>query len=148
MANKTTVSNPYNFNISSNVSFSTTINAVLPDEETILYDASGGTYDFKNLTIPSGVRVVKVYCYAEIIEQNDGLVAAYVGSYVNDKLNKVWGTAKLEGIGIDESTKYVGVTPGKTYRLSVVCHSESGGAYLSISYSNEINAHAVDVEDY
>lgn len=149
MANKTTVSNPYTFNIDSNASFSTTINAVLPDKETILYEASDYTSEFIALSIPSGVKVVKVYCNAELIEVDDNLVAeAHVHSYVNDKVNKVWAVAGINGIGMDEITRYVGVTPGKTYRLSVYCSSELGSAYLSISYSNEINAHAVDVEDY
>lgn len=149
MANKTTVSNPYTFNIDSDVSFSTTINAVLLDKETILYEASDYTSEFIDLSIPSGVKVVKVYCNAEIIEIDDNLVAeAHVHSYVNDKVNKVWAVAGINGIGMDEITRYVGVTPGKTYRLSVYCSSELGSAYLSISYSNEINAHAVDAEDY
>lgn len=149
MANKTTVSNPYTFNIDSDVSFSTTINAVLPDKETILYEASDYTSEFIDLSIPSGVKVVKVYCNAEVIEIDDNLVAeAHVHSYVNDKVNKVWAVARINGIGMDEITRYVGVTPGKTYRLSVYCSSDLGTAYLSISYSNEINAHAVDAEDY
>lgn len=149
MANKTTVSNPYTFNIDSDVSFSTTINAVLPDKETILYEASDYTSEFIDLSIPSGVKVVKVYCNAEIIEIDDNFVAeAHVHSYVNDKVNKVWAVAGINGIGMDEITRYVGVTPGKTYRLSVYCSSDLGSAYLSISYSNEINAHAVDAEDY
>lgn len=149
MANKTTVSNPYTFNINSNILFSTTINAVLPDKETILYEASDYTSEFIDLSIPSGVKVVKVYCNAEIIESDDNLVAeAHVHSYVNDKVNKVWAVAEISGNGMDEITRYVGVTPGKTYRLSVYCSSELGSAYLSISYSSEINAHAVDAEDY
>ena len=149
MANKTIVSNPYTFNIDSNILFSTTINAVLPDKEIILYKASDYTSKFIDLSIPSGVKVVKVYCFAEIIEKDDNLVAdARVRSYVNDKVNKVWAAAGLNGISIDEVTRYVGVTPGKTYRLSVYCSSELGSAYLSISYSNKINAHAVDVGDY
>lgn len=149
MANKTTVSNPYTFNIDSDVSFSTTINAVLPDKETILYEASDFTSEFIDLSIPSGVKVVKVYCNAELIEIDDNLVAeAHVHSYVNDKVNKVWAVSRMNGIGRDEITRYVGVTPGKTYRLSVYCSSDLGSAYLSISYSNEINAHAVDAEDY
>lgn len=149
MANKTTVSNPYTFNINSNILFSTTINAVLPAKETILYEASDYTDDYINLVIPSGVKVVKVYCFAEIIDHDDNFVAeAHVHSYVNDKVNKVWAVAGLNGIGVDEITRYVGVTPGKTYRLSVYCSSDLGSAYLSISYSSTINAHAVDVEDY
>ena len=80
---------------------------------------------------------------------DDNFVAeAHVHSYVNGKVNKVWAVAEINGIGMDEITRYVGVTPGKTYRLSVNCSSELGSAYVSISYSNEINAHAVDAGDY
>lgn len=149
MANIITVSNPYNFNINRNTSFSTIINAVLPDKETVLYEASNFTSKFIDLVIPSGVKVVKVYCFAYIIEQEAGSYAtAGVTSYVNGKYNKTWCFAEVEMNGTYEKTKYVGVTPGKTYRLSVLCTSALGSADLSISYSSTINAHAVDVEDY
>lgn len=149
MANKTIVSNPYNFNINSNVSFSTTINAVLPDKETILYEAYDYTYEFIDLVIPSGVKVVEVWCFAEIIESDDNFYAtAGVTSYLNDKYNKTWGYVEVRANDSDSVIKYVGVTPGKTYRLSVACSSDLGSAHVMISYSNEINAHAVDVEDY
>lgn len=151
MANKTTVSNPYTFNIYSNVSFSTTINAVLPDKETILYDADESlNVKFINLTIPRGVNVVKVYCFAEVIESDPGITSsAYVLSYINDSYNKTWANVDVEMNDTQNIMKYVGVTPGKTYKLRVGCFvGNIGSAYLSISYSNEINAHAVDVEDY
>lgn len=151
MANKTTVSNPYTFNIDSDVSFSTTINAVLPDKETILYEADESlNVKFINLTIPRGVNVVKVYCFAEIIESDPGIASsAYVLSYINDSYNKTWASVDVEMNDTQYITKYVGVTPGKTYKLRVGCFvGNIGSAYLSISYSNEINAHTVDVEDY
>lgn len=153
MANKTTVSNPYNFNIVSNTSFSTTINAVLPDKETVLYEADDSVTSgsrFINLTIPSGVNVVEVYCFADITESDSGVFSsASVASYINDKFNKSWAVAEVESNGQDDITKYVGVTPGKTYKLSVECFvGNTGSAYLSISYSSTINVHAVDVEDY
>lgn len=153
MANKTTVSNPYNFNVNRNTSFSTTINAVLPDKETVLYETDDSITSgarFINLTIPSGVNVVKVYCFADIIESDSGVFSsATVASYINDKFNKSWAVAEVESNGQDDITKYVGVTPGKTYRLEVWCFvGNTGSAYLSISYSSTINAHTVDVEDY
>lgn len=153
MANKTTVSNPYTFNINSNASFSTTINAILPDKETILCEADDSISSperFINLTIPSGVNVVKVYCFADIVESDPGVVSsAYVLSYINDSYNKTWADVDVEMNDTQDITKYVGVTPGKTYKLRVGCFvGNIGSAYLSISYSNEINAHAVDVEDY
>lgn len=121
----------------------------MPAKETILYEASDYTSEFIDLSIPSGVKVVKVYCFVEIIEQDDSFSAeASVKSYINGKFNKLWGVAEIYGNGTDEITKHVGVTPGKTYRLSVLCTTALGSAYLSISYSSTINAHAVDVEDY
>ena len=70
MANKTIVSNPYNFNIDNNVSFSTTINTVFPDKETILYEADEWlNIKFINLTIPRGVNVVKVYYLLKLLNQ-------------------------------------------------------------------------------
>ena len=149
MANKTTVSNPYNFNISSNVSFSTTINAVLPDKETILYEAQDYTNKYIDLTIPRGVKVVKVFCFAEIIESDDNFYSyASVNSYLNGKHNKIWSVVEVRANAADSKTRYVGVTPGKTYRLEVLCESDLGSARVHISYSKEINAHAVDVKDY
>lgn len=83
MANKTTVSNPYNFNVNRNTSFSTTINAVLPDKETILYKAYDYHSEFIDLIIPSGVKVVKLWCFAEISDQDDSVYAtAGVTSYL------------------------------------------------------------------
>lgn len=151
MANTTTVSNPYNFNVYSNTTFSATINAVLPDKETILFKMNAGNPNgFINLTIPSGTKVVKVYCYAAISGADDSEVSdASVFSYINDKYNKTWAAAEITEDGTDEITRYVGVTPGKIYELLVSCNiGNVGSAYLSISYSSEINAHAVDVEDY
>ena len=153
MANTTTVSNPYNFNINNNTRFDATINAVLPDKETILYEADDSisfAERFINLTIPSGVNVVKVYCFADIVESDSGVFSsASVASYINDKFNKSWAVAEVEMNGQDEVTKYIGVTPGKTYRLEIWCFvGNTGSAYLSISYSSKINTHAVDVEDY
>ena len=71
MAN-TTVSNPYNFNINNNTRFDATINAVLPNEETMLYKATNFIDKFINITIPSGVNVLKVHCFASIEESPDG----------------------------------------------------------------------------
>lgn len=144
-----TVSNPYNFNINNNTRFNATINAVLPDEETILYRAENYIDKFINLTIPSGVNVVKVYCYADIIDSPEGTWAsASVNSHTNNS-HKNWAIAEVEMGGTYEITKYIGVTPGKAYKLKIHCSTDNiGSAYLSISYSSKINTHTVDVEDY
>lgn len=132
MAN-TTVSNPYIFNINNNTRFDATINAVLSDEETILYRAENYIDKFINLTIPSGVNVVKVYCYADIIESPEGTWAsASVNSHTNNSY-KTWAIAEVEMSGTYEITKYIGVTPGKVYKLKVHCSTDNiGNAYLSI----------------
>lgn len=126
------------------------VDTELPNTETILYEAGDYIHKFIDLVIPSGVNVVKVYCIAELVEQDSNNSAeASVKSYINDKFNKAWAIAGVYGNnGRDEITKYVGVTPGKTYKLLVHCGTDLGGADLSISYSQEINAHAVDIEDY
>ena len=117
MANITTVSNPYKFNINNNTGFGATINAILPDKETILYETDSlYVTEFINITIPSGVNVLKVYCYAEIVESDSGVFSyAFVASYINDKYNKTWAVADVEMNNTQDITKYVGVTPGKTY---------------------------------
>lgn len=153
MANTTTVSNPYSFNINSNTTFSTTVNSALPDEETILYevdDSVSAANRFVNITIPTGVKVVKVFCFAEIIEADTGIYSsASVASYINDKFNKSWALAEVESNGQNDTTKYVGVSPGKTYKIEAWCFvGNTGSAYVSISYSSKINTHAIDVEDY
>ena len=146
------VSNPYNFNINNNTRFDATINAALPDEETILYKTdSSYVKQFINLTIPSGVNVVKAYCYAEIVDSDyDAVSYAIIASYINDnKYNKTWATADVDRDGTQYITQYVGVTPGKTYKVKVECDvGNIGDAYASISYSSKINTHAIDVADY
>lgn len=150
MAN-TTVSNPYNFNINNNTRFSTTINAALPDEETILYEARSyeTTDKFINLTIPSGVNVVKVYCSADAAESETASASVYSFINMNNSYDKCWGAADAGMDNLAEDLNYVGVTSGKTYKLKIDCNANTdSNAYLSISYSSKINTHAVDVEDY
>ena len=39
--------------------------------------------------------------------------------------------------------------PGKIYKLKAHCSVDNiGNAYLSISYSSDINSHSVDIKDY
>ena len=122
----------------------------LPNTETTLYEATNYTHSYVNCNIPSGVNVVKVYCYAEIVEADSAYHnIAEVSSYIDNKFNKKWCTAEVHASDNMETIKYIGVTPGKTYLLLISCGQDAiGSAEVRISYSSVINAHAVDIEDY
>ena len=154
----TTVSNPYSFNIVNNTSFSSpTIQSNLPQTDTLLVDISGTYNNNYRLTIPSGVNVI--YC--------SGIVHASVDRYgeceaaliiKNNTNNKYWNNdIKNSGGGdtVDALCEcYIGVTPGKTYDLSIdtTAFYEGDPGYtdsnVKIYYSASINNHAIDVADY
>lgn len=157
----TTVSNPYSFNIVNNTSFSSpTIQSNLPQTDTLLVDISNTYINNYRLTIPSGVNVI--YC--------SGIVHASVDRYgeceaaliiKNNTNNKYWNNDIENGGGGDTVDAYcecyIGVTPGKTYNLSIntMANFESWEGYpgyvdsdVKIYYSASINNHAIDVADY
>lgn len=157
----TTVSNPYSFNIVNDTSFSSpTIQSNLPQTDTLLVDISGTYNNNYRLTIPSGVNVI--YC--------SGIVNASVDRYgeceaaliiKNNTNNKYWNNDIENGGGGDTVDAlcecYIGVTPGKTYDLSIntMANFESWEGYpgyansdVKIYYSASINNHAIDVADY
>lgn len=119
----TTVSNPYSFNIVNNTSFSSpTIQSNLPQTDTLLADISY-TYDNNyRLTIPSGVNVI--YCsgnvYASVDRYGECEAALIIKNNTN---NKYWNNDIENGGGGDTVDAlcecYIGVTPGKTYDLSI-----------------------------
>ena len=143
MANTTIVSNPYNFNIISNTAFSATIDAVLPSTPIELFykyvnlgEEDSLDYAF-TITIPHGVKVV------ELIVETSSYNDAYSEVY-NTKNSVNWVDYAVN------ETVYIGVSQGKTYNLSFYAWNiaESSTHVIRIKYSSEINAHAVDVEDY
>lgn len=157
----TTVSNPYSFNIVNDTSFSSpTIQSNLPQTDTLLVDISDTYNNNYRLTIPSGVNVI--YC--------SGIVNASVDRYgeceaaliiKNNTNNKYWNNDIENGGGGDTVDAlcecYIGVTPGKTYDLSIntMANFESWEGYpgyansdVKIYYSASINNHAIDVADY
>ena len=157
----TTVSNPYSFNIVNNTSFtSPIIQSNLPQTDTLLVDISNTYNNNYRLTIPSGVNVI--YC--------SGIVNASVDRYgeceaaliiKNNTNNKYWNNDIENGGGGDTVDAlcecYIGVTPGKTYDLSIntMANFESWEGYpgyansdVKIYYSASINNHAIDVADY
>ena len=111
----TTVSNPYSFNIVNNTSFSSlTIQSNLPQTDTYNNNYS--------LTIPSGVNVIYCSGYAEAgVDRYGECEAALI--IKNNTNNKYWNNDIENGGGgdtVDAYCKcYIGVTPGKTYDLSI-----------------------------
>lgn len=159
----TTVSNPYSFNIVNNTSFSSpTIQSNLPQTDTLLADIS---YIYSNnyrLTIPSGVNVI--YCSGYVEAGADKGEGEYEAALIikNNANNKYWNNDFENSYGIDyvsaSCERYIGVTPGKTYDLSIDTsanckfydassrgHADSN---VKIYYSASINNHAIDVADY
>ena len=157
----TTVSNPYSFNIVNNTSFSSpTIQSNLPQTDTLLVDISDLYNNNYRLTIPSGVNVI--YC-SGYVEAGSESYADYRAALMikNNANNKYWNNDIENGGGGDTVDAlcecYIGVTPGKTYDLSIntMANFESWEGYpgyansdVKIYYSASINNHAIDVADY
>lgn len=131
---KTAVSNPYIHNIDKDQTYSASIKSNLPSTETFIF--KNETYGIQ-FTVPNGVNVLKVSISSTAW---DGTLV-YASLY-NSSNNKLWCS--------ENSTAYIGVTPGKFYRTSWVVRAESEDYtyYTSISYSQSINSHSVDVTDY
>lgn len=98
-----------------------------------------------SLTIPSGVKVLEVYL--SINSLDEGVEA--VINIANNKSDKTWAdvTGWWEDGSPDDTTNYVGVTPGKTYSLYINMDVE-GDSSGYIAYSPEINNKTPDVYDY
>lgn len=136
----TTVSNPYSFNIKNNTGFtSSDIAPILPDKETLLETIYEET---KTITIPSGCKVVELWCTAE----SDGFgnnAEIFVENVYN---NKYWCDMVGDAYCVSDVV-YVGVTPGKTYKLSVYSINAIDTS-CRISYSKNINNKTPDITDY
>lgn len=142
-----TVSNPYTFSISSNKSFSANIEPEVPTSDTPLFKNPDDQYNSVYTdTIPNGVNVIKVIASATGGEfYGAGIVIT------NKRTKKNWGSADAAENNYDEHTKYIGVTPGKTYTIIIGGYNDGdnpGYWEFLISYSKEINTHTPDVEDY
>lgn len=161
-----TVSNPYSFNISKNTGFSSSIQAILPNDNQSLFDDSGSTigggqsaYIEKNieLKIPNGVNVIyiKADAYATSDDpesNNDGTI--YITNIEN---NKKWAF-KSDSISHDDIAlyvrNYIGVTPGKIYKLKISVYATAeldpcrSNVSLDIYYSALINQKTPDILDY
>lgn len=165
-ATTSSVSNPYTFSIQENKSFSGICVGELPSTETYLYNKhTEYTYEqiFETIkiSIPSNCRVLKVaakvYVYVEGVDEGN---FGYVDSTIKNTSNNVLWIDEHEDTGVynDEATidiiKYIGVTPNKTYALSLDLDAsadyETAIEEISckISYSSDINSHSVDIKDY
>lgn len=134
----TTVSNPYSFNIKNNTGFtSPTIVSVLPDSDTLLETI---IEEIKTITIPLGCKVVRLDGYTPA--SGDGPAEVIVYDITNAKL---WCHIEGDFYGASD-TVYVGVTPGKTYKLHV--HGRGEEVTCEIYYSKDINNKTPDVTDY
>lgn len=133
-----TVSNPYSFNISKNTSFtSPAIAPSLPDKDTLLITIED---EIKTITIPAGCKVVEAYCYTMASGADNAEVIVY--DTIN---NKLWCHIVGDFYGATDIA-YVGVTPNKTYTLSV--RGRGDNPTCEISYSKNINNKTPTVTDY
>ena len=161
-----TVSNPYSFNISKNTGFSSSIQAILSNDNQSLFsdgdDTIGGgqsAYIEKNieLKIPNGVNVIYIeadaYATSDDPEShNDGTI-----SITNTENNKKWVSESDEAL-LDDlvlvAQKYIGVTPGKIYKLKISIFAMAevdpckSNVSLNIYYSALINQKTPDILDY
>lgn len=98
-----------------------------------------------SITIPSGVNVLYISSHAESSEGYDDYVSIEI---INLNNKKTW-RYRQEGYNFFDQW-YVGVTPGKTYKLQIYLGAEYnlGGGYVKISYSQSINTKTPNTTDY
>lgn len=118
----------------------------LPDVDTDLWSTTeadeGGFYGTFDIIIPAGVKVVYVGAAINGSESGESCYCWMVSS------SKSWFDA--QGENSVEATQFVGVTPLKTYHVTVDYESEVSGRGGSafIRYSQRINAVKPNVTDY
>ena len=158
------VSNPYTFSIQGNKSFSGVCIGELPSTETYLYekhisddDRPNYIYDNIKISIPPNCKVLKVATkvYATV-DMNDNGYAYSIITNTNNNIKWVDEDDQSGGntyASIDV-VKYIGVTPNKTYALTLDLYTNADyeityqDISCKISYSSDINSHSVDIKDY
>lgn len=134
--------NPMSLVVTGNVTIGANLAATVPTKETYLLD----TYEWyqpRIITVPAGVNVLRVY--ADIFHEGEGYVALDVYSVTGSKYwLSIYGYEDMAG------AKYVGVTPNKSYTLSLAASSETGteSFTVQVSYSQSINNQTPSVTDY
>lgn len=160
-----TVSNPYSFNISKNTGFSCLIQAILPNDRQVLFhdgDAStsgDSALIEKNieLKIPDGVNVINIEAAAYATSDDSESNNTGEISITNIENNKKWASQSDSVQHGDLElvvSNYIGVTPGKIYKLKIVIGAfaelDPGRAdiIIDIYYSALINQKTPDILDY
>lgn len=135
--------NPMSLVVTGNVTVGATLEANVPTTETILLSIMDGANTTVTITVPAGVRVLKVT--GDVYHEHEGEVGLDVYS-VNSK--KYWLSIWNYEFAI--GTWYVGVTSNKSYTLKSSTGSESGAESgdVTISYSQSINNQTPKVTDY
>ena len=140
--------NPMNITVTGNITVSAELEVIVPTEETFLInkniEANDILYEEVSITIPDGVTVLYISSHARPSEGYDGVVV----EIKNLSNQKEW-RYRSEGFNFYDQW-YVGVTPNKTYKLSLYVGAEYNldGGYLKISYSQSINQKIPNVTDY
>lgn len=141
--------NPMNITVTGNITVSVELEVIVPTEETFLVnkniEANDILYEEVSITIPDGVTVLYISSHAESSEGYDDYVIVEIKNLSNQK---EW-RYRSEGFNFYDQW-YVGVTPNKTYKLSLYVGAEYNldGGYLKISYSQSINQKIPNVTDY
>lgn len=137
--------NPMNITVTGNITVSVELEVIVPTEETFLInknlEATDIFYEEVSITIPDGVTVLCISSHAEVSDGYDLEIA-------NLSNQKEW---RYRSAGYNFYDQwYVGVTPNKTYKLSLYVGTEYNleGGYLKISYSQSINQKIPNVTDY
>lgn len=135
--------NPMSLVVTGNVTVGATLEASVPTTETILLSTMDDVNTTVTITVPAGVKVLKVS--GGVYNEHEGEVALDVYS-VNSK--KYW----LSVYNYENASDiwYVGVTPNKSYTLKLSTDSETGteSGSVTISYSQSINNQTPKVTDY
>lgn len=134
--------NPMSLVVTGNVTVGATLEASVPTTETRLL-STGDVYTTVTITVPAGVKVLKVT--GDVSHEHQGEVALDVYS-VNSK--KYW--LSVYDYEYASDIWYVGVTPNKSYTLKLSTYSETGteSGSVTISYSQSINNQTPKVTDY
>lgn len=135
--------NPMSLVVTGNVTVGATLEASVPTTETSLLSIMDDVNTTVTITVPAGVKVLKVS--GGVYHEHEGEVALNVYS-VNSK--KYW--LSLYNYRDATGTWYVGVTPNKSYTLKLSTGSETGteSGDVTISYSQSINNQTPKVTDY
>lgn len=134
--------NPMSLVVTGNVTVGAILEVSIPTTETSLLSTEDVNTTV-TITVPAGVKVLKVS--GGVSHEHESEVALNVYS-VNSK--KYW--LSVYNYGYASDIWYVGVTPNKSYTLSLSTGSETGteSGYVTISYSQSINNQTPKVTDY